>query len=243
MRSLQYLLIILVLCGLAYGEPDVGRYNVEWDTPSKDSSGSMPIGNGDIGLNVWVNPAGELVFYISKTDSWSENARLLKLGLVRIKLTPSLPVGDAFRQTLKLEEGEIEIIVGRGEDKRVLRVWVDANKPIIFVEALGDKAFGFQADLEVWRKAQRELKGAEASSARGLTRNDQDEYPKAELRQGVSVNQPRPPKVRARPSPRQKSSSSPTRRGWSPPRPMSIMESVQRSATSLQGLMPPMEEH
>ncbi len=25
------------------------KYNVVWDTPSKDSSGSMPIGNGDIG--------------------------------------------------------------------------------------------------------------------------------------------------------------------------------------------------
>ena len=30
------------------------RYNVVWRTPSRDSSGSMPLGSGDIGLNLWV---------------------------------------------------------------------------------------------------------------------------------------------------------------------------------------------
>lgn len=35
-------------------------YNVVWDLPSKDSSGMMPIGNGDIGLNVWVEDGGDM---------------------------------------------------------------------------------------------------------------------------------------------------------------------------------------
>ncbi len=74
------LLIGLLLAASAFGVgPSGGDYDVVWDSPSEDSSGSMPIGNGDIGLNLWVNPTGELVFYVSKTDSWSENARLLKL--------------------------------------------------------------------------------------------------------------------------------------------------------------------
>src|SRR5687767_1930632 len=34
------------------------RYNVEWTSPSRDASGSMPLGNGDIGLNVWVEEGG-----------------------------------------------------------------------------------------------------------------------------------------------------------------------------------------
>ncbi|MHC4741272.1 MAG: DUF5703 domain-containing protein [Planctomycetota bacterium] len=153
------------------------KYNVVWETPSKDSSGSMPIGNGDIGLNLWVNPAGELVFYISKTDAWSENARLLKLGLVRVKLTPNLLDGESFRQTLRLENGEIEIIAGKGEDRKILRVWVDANRPVIHVDASGEKPFDMQAKLEIWRTRQRELKGQEANSARGLTRNDKGNYP------------------------------------------------------------------
>jgi len=158
-------------------ETSVSEYNIVWETPSKDSSGSMPIGNGDIGLNVWVNPAGELVFYISKTDSWSENARLLKLGSGRVSLTPNLLAGDSFRQTLELEAGEIEIIAGDGKDKKVLRVWVDANRPIIYVEALAEEAFDLEAKLEVWRTAERELKANEANSARGLTRSNQSEYP------------------------------------------------------------------
>jgi hypothetical protein len=40
----------------------------------------MPLGNGNIGANVWVNPAGELYLLISKTDAWNENGQLLKIG-------------------------------------------------------------------------------------------------------------------------------------------------------------------
>jgi hypothetical protein len=29
-------------------------YNFVWDSPSKDCAGSMPLGNGDIGVNAWV---------------------------------------------------------------------------------------------------------------------------------------------------------------------------------------------
>lgn len=30
--------------------------HVVWNTPSRDSAGSTPTGNGDIGLNVWTEP-------------------------------------------------------------------------------------------------------------------------------------------------------------------------------------------
>ena len=63
--------------------------NVVWDTPSKEHNGSMPIGNGDIGMNVWVDTGGNLWLLLSKTDAWSENCRLLKLGRVRVRLTPN----------------------------------------------------------------------------------------------------------------------------------------------------------
>ena len=61
----------------------------------------MPIGNGEIGANVWVEENGDLLFYLSKTDAWSENGRLLKLGKVRVALAPNpLQQGGTFRQTL-----------------------------------------------------------------------------------------------------------------------------------------------
>ena len=36
--------------------------NVVWDSPGANASGSMPIGNGDIGMNVWVEPNGGMRF-------------------------------------------------------------------------------------------------------------------------------------------------------------------------------------
>ena len=58
------------------GADSIDAQNVVWTTPSKDSSGSMPIGNGDIGLNVWAEENGDILFYIGKTDAWDEQARL-----------------------------------------------------------------------------------------------------------------------------------------------------------------------
>jgi hypothetical protein len=180
-KSRVSVLLILFVCvgmcvvaGVAEGARDpLDQYNVVWETASKDSSGSMPIGNGDIGLNVWVEEDGDLLFYISKTDLWSENARLMKLGKVRMKVRPNqFRKGMAFKQTLKLRQGEIEITGGAAEQKVTLRVWVDANQQVIRVEAESKEAFGFEAEMEMWRTKERELKGGEANSARGLTRGN-----------------------------------------------------------------------
>ena len=44
----------------------------------------MPLGNGDIGVNAWVEPSGDLLFYVGKTDAWSENGDF--------RLRPDAPV-------------------------------------------------------------------------------------------------------------------------------------------------------
>ncbi|GAH13865.1 unnamed protein product, partial [marine sediment metagenome] len=56
--------------------------NVVWSSQSKDSSESMPVGGGDIGLNVWVEN-NELLFYIARSGTFDENNEFLKLGRVR----------------------------------------------------------------------------------------------------------------------------------------------------------------
>jgi len=148
----------------------VDQYNVVWNSPSTDAAGSMPIGNGDIGLNVWVEREGDLLFYISKTDAWNENARLLKLGRVRIKLSPNpFRAGLLFRQTLHLRTGEITIRAGAGEEEVNVTIWVDANQAVVRVEAAGRQAFGVTASLEAWRTQRRTLEGQELHSAFGLT--------------------------------------------------------------------------
>lgn len=145
------------------------RCNVVWDTPSQDSSGSMPLGNGDIGVNVWVEPNGDLVFYLSKTDAWSEINRLLKLGRVRVTLSPSLlSGGNFFRQDLRLLQGEVAVQGGTPRKPMLLRVWVDANRPVVWVDVESAEPVHVRAQLEIWRKADRRLEGRELFSAFGL---------------------------------------------------------------------------
>ena len=139
--------------GAARAGDSFAAYDVIWTTPSKDSADSMPIGNGDIGLNVWVEEDGDLCFYIGKTDSWDENGRLLKLGRIRVKLSPNpFSKGLPFEQTLKLREGEIAIAAGAKNSRVTLRIWVDANHPAIRVEAAGDCEFEVEVGLETWRE-------------------------------------------------------------------------------------------
>src|ERR1700744_2907411 len=148
-----FLLSFLLLTGRALAQtpnaqpqptdatPSPDPYNVDWTTPGPTSAASMPLGNGDIGLNVWVEPGGDVCFYIGKTDAWGsqtepgwdnwmkEGGVLMKLGLIRIKtgLTP----GADLHQTLRLSKGDI--LIREGHD--TLRIWVDAYHPVIRVES------------------------------------------------------------------------------------------------------------
>jgi len=165
------------------------QYNVVWTSPSKDSSGSMPIGNGDIGLNLWVEEDGDLLFYISKTDSWSENARLLKLGRVRIRLIPNPFVkGAKFEQTLRLRTGEIVIRAGEEARAVVLRLWVDANRPVIRAEADSRSPFGVEVALESWRLQRRQLEPHELHSAYGLVESPHPVFVEPDVVVGAQQN-------------------------------------------------------
>jgi hypothetical protein len=161
------LLVSLALAAAAQHTLD--QYNVTWDSPSRDSSGSMPLGNGDIGLNVWVEESGDLVFYLSKTDAWSETVRLLKLGRVRVRLSPNpFKPGQAFRQTLNLRTANVEIRMGPPATEVRLNIWADANYPVVRVEAETARPTEMQVIYERWRDQQRRLDGDEAQSAYGL---------------------------------------------------------------------------
>jgi len=139
----------------AHAQPakELTACDVVWNSPSVDSRGSMPLGNGDIGLNVWVEQSGDLIFYISKTDAWSDNVGgnkgLPKVGRVRVKLSPPLATDSGFVQTLKLATGEIEIRGGAA----TRRVWVDANRPVIHVESETAEPCDVEVAFETTRPA------------------------------------------------------------------------------------------
>jgi alpha-L-fucosidase 2 len=125
--------------------------NVVWDSPSADSFGSMPLGNGDIGINVWMEPNGDLLFYIAKVDAYDAGHLLPKLGRVRLRTEPALDV-TKFKQSLLLQEAAVEIQAGDS----TFRVWVDANAPVIRVQGQGRnprKASLTAETLRPWKNA------------------------------------------------------------------------------------------
>jgi alpha-L-fucosidase 2 len=151
--------------------PTLSDYNVVWNSPSKNSLGSMPSGNGDIGVNLWVEENGDLVFYLSKTDAWSGNARLLKIGKVRLSLTPNpFKSGKPFLQELKVEDGLIHIEAGESKGKVAIDIWVDANHPVAELDVKSEVPLAASIKTEPWRTEKRLLDDkVEIHSAYGLT--------------------------------------------------------------------------
>ncbi|MHC4637084.1 MAG: DUF5703 domain-containing protein [Planctomycetota bacterium] len=151
--------------GTAQGINPPEGYNIIWNSQSSNSSESMPVGGGDIGLNVWVEN-NELLFYIARSGTFDENNQMLKLGRVRIKLTPN-PFSDktAFRQELKLNESCVEI---RSDNPDLLssriKIWVEVHRPVIHVDIDSDKPVNVEAAYESWR-----LKKYERQTGRGYS--------------------------------------------------------------------------
>lgn len=164
MKKKLYFLILLVSIGalhLGAQQKTVGDYNIRWTTPGINSQGSMPIGNGDIGANVWVEENGDLVFYVSKTDAWSEIGRLLKLGRIRISITPGPSIEKNFSQELKLQDGEISVDYG---DTKI-KFWIDANHPVIQADIAAKTPVDVKVIYENWRKEKRPLLDAQGEGA------------------------------------------------------------------------------
>ena len=93
--------ILLLLALLTHAQTELATNNITWTGPSQNSGESMPCGGGDVGLNVWVEN-GDVLFYIARSGTFDENNSLLKLGRVRLHLTPNPFDKGTFRQELKL---------------------------------------------------------------------------------------------------------------------------------------------
>ena len=105
--------------------------NYSWTSFSKNSSESMPVGGGDIGINAWVE-SGDLLLYITRSGCYDENNALLKSGRIRIK--PGNDVftdEDSFCQELNLNDGYMTI----GDKNGSMNIWVDVFSPVIHIES------------------------------------------------------------------------------------------------------------
>ena len=155
MNISKYLLMALLLVsesGAVWGQ-NVSKYNVTWQELGTDENSSMPFGNGEIAGNVWTEQNGDIVLLLARTDAWSENAQLLKVGRVRVSLSPNPFQGAKVQQTLHLEDGTVTISSGKNE----VKIWADANQPIVRVKSKMSSPVKVTARLETWRNEKRVL--------------------------------------------------------------------------------------
>lgn len=125
-------------------------YYITWDKPSTHSGESMPLGGGDIGLNVWVEN-GDILFYLGKSGAFDENNTLLKLGRVRLQLYPNPFEGTKFKQQLQVDHGQVVISGEHNGVQAEVLLWVDIERPNVYVDVQANKKIEVEASYESWR--------------------------------------------------------------------------------------------
>ena len=156
----QCSLLFILLQNLCAQPAELKSNNIVWNSQSQNSGESMPCGGGDIGLNVWVEK-GEILFYLSKSGTFDENNTFLKLGRVRIKLSPNPFDNGNFKQELDLQTGAVHMEGGTGKLKATVKIWVDVFSPVVHVEVNSKQAVKTVAAYESWRTENRLTKGKE----------------------------------------------------------------------------------
>lgn len=153
LRHIFVLLFVFVSVSALWSQ----HANVIWNTPSRDSSESMPCGGGDIGMNIWVEE-GDILFYLSRSGTFDENNCQLKQGRFRIRLFPS-PFKDAkdFRQELKLKDGYVEVSAGGTQ----IQLWADVYHPVVHVEITNAQPLRTEVSYENWRYKERMIRKGE----------------------------------------------------------------------------------
>ncbi|MBK0370882.1 DUF5703 domain-containing protein [Flavobacterium agrisoli] len=154
MKYIKYILFFITLLAKAQ-IPVLNNYNQIWSTQSNNSSESMPLGGGDIGLNVWVEN-NDLYFYFSRSGTFDEHNTLLKLGRVKVSLSPNPFQGNqGFRQELDLEEGCVKI----SQNDTKIKLWVDVFNPVIYADIESEQPVRMTVSYENWRHFNRPSKG------------------------------------------------------------------------------------
>ena len=122
--------------------------SLRWVGPSEDSRGSMPVGNGVVGLNVWVEPGGEIGIYLGRVGAYDDEHQLLKLARFRLHLNPA---PEPVVQCLWPRTGAITLAFGGGRQRMVVRVWVDANSSVVHIRWASRCPVAGKIRFDPWR--------------------------------------------------------------------------------------------
>lgn len=104
----------------------VKNYSFKYFGVMDEAMKSLPLGNGDIGANIWLTSDGLIHVLISKTDAWSELYRLLKVAHVVLSMDPC-PFSEGASFDLNIADGVLDIDSGNNK----LRIYMDVLAPCL----------------------------------------------------------------------------------------------------------------
>ena len=133
--------------------PPSPEESLSWTTPSNNVQGSMPLGNGRLGVNVWADSTDTVWLLLSHTDALDENTHLDKLGRVAVRalLTTdgsATPSPQPFRQEMYLQNATVHIDL---PSRVSFDIWVDATTDAVRVASSSAAPHKLEATLEIWR--------------------------------------------------------------------------------------------
>lgn len=125
-------------------------YDFSYEGFMESAEQSLPLGNGDVGANVWLDRTGTLHLLFSKTDSWTELNRLVKTGHFSLALSPN-PFAEGARFTLCLADGMLRIQA----EKASVSLYADANAPCVRLLAEADAPLAARLEVHNYRNRPR----------------------------------------------------------------------------------------
>ena len=151
LQKLLFLFSFLACFCCIYGQTGISKkYNIVWNTPSKDALESMPLsGRKGTGANVWVQD-GALWIYLAHNGAYDEEGRLLKLGCIRIAPIRIYLGANGFKQELDLATGAINI----SQPGLKISLWF-AGETLIY-EFNADKPLAVNIAYANWRDKPRD---------------------------------------------------------------------------------------
>lgn len=119
----------------------ISKYDFKYKGLMKSAMQSIPLGNGDLGANIWADE-NSVSILLSKTDAFSRLHRLLKTGYIRLKF-PKGVLNENLCFHLVLNEGILKI-----HNKNIrIQIYADAFLPVYQIEV--DGKFADKLCLEI----------------------------------------------------------------------------------------------
>lgn len=133
--------------------------SLAFDTPAKDETGVMILGNGEVGATAWIGEDGTLHTVLQRTDSWNEGGQHVKVGAIDYETGANVEAGS-FRQTLSLEDGTLDA-EWRCDGRTIsLHYRVQhGGEPFAVCDVRGARARAKVVNWRLWPEGTREMSG------------------------------------------------------------------------------------